>query len=124
MSFFCVGRLSIKSFFCLLNIGLNPSWCQSAEQGLIQPDLVFHLDADPTLLSKRKGFGEGENETLDLQLKVMAAFNTFTTSEHGYWIKIDATKKQSEIQTEIIHKVFDKMHLNYVNRKSIQLLWK
>ena len=38
--------------------GMNGDWCSWPDKGLIQPDLVIYLKADPEVLSKRAQYGE------------------------------------------------------------------
>jgi dTMP kinase len=38
--------------------GLDQNWCCQPEQGLIEPDLIVYLCAEPEELAKREGFGE------------------------------------------------------------------
>lgn len=38
--------------------GLDYEWCKAPDQGLIEPDLVIYLRADPEVLQKRKDYGE------------------------------------------------------------------
>ena len=38
--------------------GMNGEWCSWPDKGLIQPDLVIYLKADPEVLSKRAQYGE------------------------------------------------------------------
>ena len=54
--------------------GMDYNWCVNAEKGLIQPDLVIYLRADPELLSKRQAYGEERFQKLDFQRKVKEGF--------------------------------------------------
>ena len=38
--------------------GLDYEWCKAPDRGLIEPDLVIYLRADPEVLQKRKDYGD------------------------------------------------------------------
>ena len=52
--------------------GLDFDWCKNADQGLMQPDIVFYLNARVEETEKRGGFGEERFEKTDFQKKVQA----------------------------------------------------
>jgi dTMP kinase len=37
--------------------GMEYEWCLAADRGLVEPDLVIYLKADPETLSKRSNYG-------------------------------------------------------------------
>jgi len=47
--------------------GLDFEWCKNADKGLIKPDLVFYLNANPEDIEKRGGFGEERFEKTNFQ---------------------------------------------------------
>ena len=44
--------------------GMNFEWCKWADKGLLAPDLVIYLRANPDLLSKRALYGQERFEKL------------------------------------------------------------
>lgn len=62
---------------------MDYEWCISPDRGLIKPDLVIFLDADPDVLRNRPGFGEEKYERVDFQKKVKSAFKRIFGEEKG-----------------------------------------
>lgn len=61
--------------------GMDYEWCISPDRGLIRPDLIIFLDADPDVLSSRPGYGEEKYERADFQKKVQSAFKRIFSEE-------------------------------------------
>jgi dTMP kinase len=49
---------------------VSPKFACETEVGLLKPDIVIYLDADPAETAKRAGFGDEALEKLDFQQKV------------------------------------------------------
>jgi dTMP kinase len=54
--------------------GMDYEWCVAPDRGLIQPDLVIYLRADPDVLKGRSNYGEEKYERVEFQRKVGLAF--------------------------------------------------
>ena len=54
--------------------GMNFEWCQWADKGLIEPDLVIYLKANPEALSKRANYGQERYERVEFQRRVKDSF--------------------------------------------------
>ena len=63
--------------------GLDFEWCKNADQGLMQPDIVFYLNANVEDTEKRGGFGEERFEKTDFQKKVQSQFTRFKEQHSG-----------------------------------------
>jgi len=83
--------------------GLDYKWCVTPDQGLIKPDLVIYLSADPEILSKRANYGEERFERLEFQSKVKKAFDLMFESETNTQVKmIDVgVKSLKEVENEV-----------------------
>ena len=68
---------------------LDLSWCMEPDKGLIKPDVVYQLVADPFLCSKRLGYGSEVYEKLDLQKKVQDIYSLFHKCNN--WHVVDST---------------------------------
>lgn len=54
--------------------GMDYEWCVAPDRGLIQPDLIIYLRADPDVLKSRSNYGEEKYERVEFQRKVGQAF--------------------------------------------------
>ena len=84
--------------------GLPLPWCFSVDDGLIVPDLVMFMDADPEQLRKRSEFGSEVFEQTAFQKKVNEMYMMFVNNKHN-WIKIDASKPREMVTLDIIHNI-------------------
>eukprot|EP00923_Selenidium_pygospionis_P004797 GHVN01007964.1.p1 GENE.GHVN01007964.1~~GHVN01007964.1.p1 ORF type:complete len:218 (+),score=42.63 GHVN01007964.1:74-727(+) len=80
-------------------LGLDFGWCTSLEDGLTSPDLVYHMDVSPAIVSRRGGFGNELYEKEDVQSKVHHGFKVF--SQERYWVNVDATQSTEEISQAV-----------------------
>lgn len=62
--------------------GLDVNWCLEADKGLIKPDLVFQIAADPSECARRRGYGDEVYEKLQVQEEVAKVFNFFHASDN------------------------------------------
>ena len=53
---------------------MSLDWCKAPEKGLIKPDLIIYLTADPELISKRPGFGDEIYEKKSFQIEVASMY--------------------------------------------------
>jgi dTMP kinase len=53
---------------------MNYEWCIAPDRGLIEPDLIIYLQADPEVLKSRSNYGEEKYERLEFQKKVSQVF--------------------------------------------------
>lgn len=61
--------------------GLNMITCKASDSGLIAPDILIYLDADPEVASKRKDYGKEIYEKIDFQKKVSECFQKLISFE-------------------------------------------
>lgn len=87
--------------------GLSPKWCIDLESQLIQPDIIIYMDMDYILASKRKGYGEGENEKITFQSQVYWAYNGLLEKNinNAKLIRINANDDKDKITQLIKNKI-------------------
>jgi dTMP kinase len=78
--------------------GMDPAWCKNPDVGLVAPDLVVFLDAQPEQVSGRSEFGEERYEKVAFQCKVYEAYNGLREQD---WKVVDATRGIDELAAEI-----------------------
>ncbi|KAL0207626.1 hypothetical protein P9112_012254 [Eukaryota sp. TZLM1-RC] len=84
--------------------GLDFYKCVQADAGVLAPDLVVFLSANPDVLAKRAGFGDERYEDRQFQRGVKNAFDqvaTIVKAEGIPWTNIDATLELSVIADAI-----------------------
>lgn len=77
------------------------------EKGLVAPDIVLQLDADPNELAKRPGYGFHKEENLDFQVNVRNAFTQVMNQAKMLtpdikWMTFDSTLDKDDLSTEIL----------------------
>lgn len=83
--------------------GLDYSWCETSDMGLLQPDIIFYLDLPVDEASKRGDYGEEIFENESFQRRVQEAYAKYViTSE---WIILDATQNVECISKIIQSKI-------------------
>jgi dTMP kinase len=107
--------------------GLDPTWCQSCDIGLLKPDLVlyFHRDKQSNCLSYT---GDERYETKQFQEKVETYFEQFRTSSHE-WKDVIVNSKDNltmrdkeSIQNEI--RLYVRDCLAGIKTNHLDELWK
>ena len=107
--------------------GLDQTWCQSCDVGLIKPDLVlyFHRDRQSNCLNYT---GDERYETKSFQEKVESCFEQFHSSSRQ-WKNVNVTDKENSsmrdresIQTEI--RQYVKEALESIRNNQLEELWK
>ena len=107
--------------------GLNQTWCQSCDVGLLQPDLVlyFHRDKQSTCLSHT---GDERYETASFQEKVESHFEQFRSSSHQWkTINVSSADKGNMRDRDAIHqeiRSYVKDSLEKISSREIGELWK
>ena len=86
--------------------GLDCSWCESSDMGLLQPDVVFYLDLPIEEASKRGEYGEEIFENEVFQRKVQEAYTKYVITSD--WIILDATQNVEGISKIIENKLIIK----------------
>jgi len=82
--------------------GLDYDWCEEVEKTLPQPDLTIWLDMNPEELTKREGWGEEREETLEKQIAVREAYQKYFSNKKKV-LKIQVENKSiDEVHQEII----------------------
>ena len=82
--------------------GLDMSWCQSCDQGLIVPDLVLFLQASEDVLVKRGGYGEERYEHVEFQRQVQSAYTQLRNRDvQTFWKVIDASQDIQSVEEDI-----------------------
>ncbi|TDG50198.1 hypothetical protein AWZ03_003414 [Drosophila navojoa] len=81
--------------------GLDFDWCWAPDLGLLKPDVVFYLKANPDQLASRDSFGNERYEKLELQRKVSELFDHFNERESSYWHQFDAFETKQELHSKI-----------------------
>jgi len=99
--------------------GLSVDWCRGPDVGLLKPDLVLFLAADPEVLKARGGFGEERYEKEEFQKEVAKRFSEL---EDPTWIKVDASGSTEEIARELLTIVEKKA--KDLTTQNIAELWK
>ncbi|KAI6184264.1 DTMP kinase [Aphelenchoides bicaudatus] len=69
------------------------------ELGLLKPDLVIYLNADPQATSNRAGFGDEALERADFQLKVYKQMKRLIN--HNFWVEVDALRSIEDVHNSI-----------------------
>ncbi|KAL0228252.1 hypothetical protein RCL1_004395 [Eukaryota sp. TZLM3-RCL] len=83
---------------------LNFDKCVAADAGILAPDLVLFLAADPDILAERAGYGDERYETRCFQHAVYQNFlkvSELVKSEGIEWKNVDATRPVDEVSQEI-----------------------
>ena len=83
--------------------GLDYSWCESSDMGLLQPDIIFYLDLPIEEASKRGHYGEELFENEIFQRKVQEAYTKYVITSD--WIILDATQNVECISKIIENKL-------------------
>ncbi|XP_034476346.1 thymidylate kinase [Drosophila innubila] len=91
--------------------GLDFNWCCAPDRGLIKPDAVFYLKAQPEELISRGSYGMERYEKLDFQRKVAKVFDKFCTQESSYWHEFDASQNEEQLQKQIAEKAEEVLKL-------------
>lgn len=81
--------------------GMDFEWCRTADQHLLQPDLIIYLDCDPEVLSKRANYGQERFEKLEFQKKVAASFATLLEGEKKVRKVSVEAKSLDEVKEEV-----------------------
>lgn len=78
---------------------LNMEWACTADVGLPAPDIIFYLEAEPSALATRKGYGNELFDNLEFQHKVVEAYKTLREQDvhRDRWLTIDATGPSSSV---------------------------
>jgi dTMP kinase len=79
--------------------GLDPSWLQSMQQYLPQPDLTILLDIPPEASARRKQVDRDRYEQ-DLVLLGRVRESYLRQAVHG-WVRIDADRDKDAVSTEV-----------------------
>jgi len=95
--------------------GVSVEFACSTEFGLLKPDLVIYLEADPLVTAKRAGFGDEAFEKTDYQLKVHKQMKALFNSD--FWQEIDALQTIDEVHEDIKQCVLNTLE----NRRSAPL---
>ena len=77
------------------------------EKGLVAPDIVLQLDADPSELAKRPGYGCQKEEYLEFQVNVRNAFTQVKNqvkilTPDIKWMTFDSTLDENDLSIEIL----------------------
>ncbi|XP_003744559.1 thymidylate kinase [Galendromus occidentalis] len=86
--------------------GLSQEWCRQPDVGLLKPDVVFFLTADPETLKQRGGYGEERYENVEFQKRVAAEYSEL---EDPSWIRVDATWSAERIAEHLLTTVENTM---------------
>jgi len=89
-------------------------WYFNQNKGLLKPDLTIYLDADPSILQKRKGYGYEKFENIQKQIRVYDNFKTYMKYQSPPWEVIDATLSIEEINKNIMY-IIDNSIIKYKN---------
>jgi dTMP kinase len=68
--------------------GMDYEWCTAPDRGLLEPDVVIYLQADPEVLKNRSNYGEEKYERVEFQKKVSQAFEKMFVREESGKVKI------------------------------------
>jgi len=71
----------------------------ATEVGLLKPDLVIYLNADPAVTAERAGFGDEAFEKADYQQKVYKHMKELINPE--FWEEVDALQSIEEVHEAI-----------------------
>jgi dTMP kinase len=76
-----------------------------AAGGLV-PDLTFLLAVDPVVAARRGGDGDRfEQEGIELQQRVAAAYERLAAAEPSRWRRVDADRPPEEVHRELVEAV-------------------
>lgn len=81
--------------------GLPFDWCNYADTGLMEADLVIFLDVNPESLAMRDGFGDEVFEKNDLQRKVFENF--YKLPKKTEWLMVNGT--MDEVHLKVVEKI-------------------
>lgn len=68
--------------------GMSYEWCTASDRGLLEPDVVIYLQADPEVLKNRSNYGEEKYERVEFQKKVCQAFEKMFLREESPKVKV------------------------------------
>lgn len=89
--------------YSMLSEKCDWEWCQSTEQGLLEPDVIYYLDIDMETLQQRMAGGDERFEHIDIQKRVSDNFKKLMQrQQHFNWHLIDACRPIEKIQEEML----------------------
>lgn len=113
-----IDRYAHSGVAYTISRGIDINWALRADEGILAPDVIFHFDADPEILAKRKDFGNGVHENVNFQKTIRKSYKSISDIR---WHYIDATKNKDDIHTEIVLKFHDTV--KWYSDKKYYTLW-
>jgi len=98
-----VDRYSYSGIAYSMAKGLSQTWCQSADQGLLVPDVVVFLRASAEQLQQRPGYGDERYERADFQGAVMTSYAKIAGAG---WKVVDASGSKERIHERVLSLFF------------------
>jgi dTMP kinase len=91
--------------------GLDQAWCESADAGLPEPDIILYLDAPPSTLQTRPGYGGERFERTEFQQQVHTIYESMKArnfqgmigdSSPAQWSLINANLSPEEVTKDAL----------------------
>jgi len=85
-------------------MGLKFDWCKNVCTGMLQPDLVVHLDAPEGDVAQREGYGEEKFESVAFQGRVRMFYHKLmgeALAGPRNWVVINALENMNEVELKI-----------------------
>lgn len=82
--------------------GLDFTWCQTPDCGLLSPDCIFYLHVDAKVGASRANFGDERYENVDMQTRVRKEFQRPALREHIEWRDVNGARPIEEVHAEIL----------------------
>jgi len=82
--------------------GLDFTWCQTADCGLLSPDCIFYLHVSEQVGASRANFGDERYENVDMQTRVRKEFQRPALRERIEWRDVNGARPIEEVHAEIL----------------------
>jgi len=82
--------------------GLDFTWCQTPDCGLLSPDCIFYLHVSEQVGASRANFGDERYENVDMQTHVRKEFQRPALRECVEWRDVNGARPIEEVHAEIL----------------------
>jgi len=82
--------------------GLDFTWCQTPDCGLLSPDCIFYLHVSEQVGASRANFGDERYENVDMQTRVRKEFQRPALRERVEWRDVNGARPIEEVHAEIL----------------------
>eukprot|EP00419_Tripos_fusus_P024961 CAMPEP_0172715860 /NCGR_PEP_ID=MMETSP1074-20121228/67786_1 /TAXON_ID=2916 /ORGANISM="Ceratium fusus, Strain PA161109" /LENGTH=334 /DNA_ID=CAMNT_0013540481 /DNA_START=64 /DNA_END=1068 /DNA_ORIENTATION=+ len=82
--------------------GLDFTWCQTPDCGILSPDCIFYLHVSEQVGASRSNFGDERYENVDMQTRVRQEFQRPALREGIEWRDVNGARPIEEVHAEIL----------------------